>query len=167
MSFDILSVFLKGDEDEDINIKSGKKKITTVGLAKDAVLRRFQNELIKLPDISQNDIIIYSRDLERIEDFEEGNMKMYAYCYPLARMYNFDYNNMKENYESVKEKGLSMFKEFKKDDDNSTKLITIMEFLADIYIYCYKIIATRDKNKMTRIVEDDTDPNSLDYYNNM
>ncbi len=125
------------------------RRVITVSIAKDSAVRTFTNELLKIPSdlfyVSQEDIGIYVDELKKIKDFEEGNMKMYAYCFLISRSFNYDYELINNSYVKIQEIASSIFKQFNGAKDN-----LFGEFQKDIYINCFTIIRTRLLNSSTK-----------------
>jgi hypothetical protein len=127
------------------------KKITSTTFLKENTIRKFYIELSKIPDyiykVDNNEKYIYKNDLMKIEDFEEGNMKFYAYCFLISRSFNFNYDEFKKKFFVEKmyvSKLNEIYEQFKPSNVLSEFFDTYLEFIKDISINCYVIMKIRN-----------------------
>ena len=128
--------------------KKDTKKKTTNETYKELALRNFESEMNKINtslfQINDQDRNNFKDDLVRILDFEEGNMKLFLYCFLLLRNYNYNYNLLLEDYSNLKRTFLEIFKLFINNENQENKFLY---FVIDIYTTCKVILLNRHSEK--------------------
>ena len=138
------------------------KKITSNTFLKENTLSKFVAELSKIPAnifrVDDKEKHIYKNRLSKITDFEEGNMKFFAYCFLISRFFNFDYQNMLENFEDSIYTGklniIEIYDQFfSSSDEKDNKPLSFLDFMRDVFINCYVIINADSENEINEIRE--------------
>lgn len=144
---------------EDSQLK--KKKITSLETTQMMSIRGFLKEISNLSEkykVSSYEINLYITILKTIKDFEEGNMKLYVYCFMISRNYNFVYEELKKDIYGMVEELTYIYQFFSPD----MKEDMFRDFCRDIYVNC--LIICRARNLIENKIIDET--NEIENINN-
>jgi predicted ATP-grasp superfamily ATP-dependent carboligase len=151
-----ISIFIPKKKKEIYSLAENKKIMSNTFL-KQNVLRKFMVEISKIPSdifkVDEREKHQYRAILDKIEDFEESNVKFFAYCFLIARHFEFNYENLVKNfYEEQEKDNLKIGKIidiFFSQDEEDKKInkegAYLYKFLFDIFINCKVVIDTRNK----------------------
>lgn len=138
-------------KNEDLSFK--KKKITSLETAQMMAIRGFIKELNTLPEkykISSYEITLYIDILKSIKDFEEGNMKMFAFCFMVSRNYNFIYEDLKKDQNNMAQELWYIYSFF----EPNLNFESFRDFCRDMYINCFVVCRARNAVE-NKIIEEE------------
>lgn len=133
------------------NEEEKHKKIFTLSDAKETAVRKFIMEMATVEEyysISEVDKNIYINELKKINNYEEGNMKMYLYCFLILR--SIDYDITLVTPELIKEHSKRIFHTFEQMHPE-----LFIEFCKDILTNIALIFKTRTKEDYSEIDENE------------